>query len=280
MSHEDYKDLLPLYSLGTVEDDEARTLKEHLTTCAECRAEVDQLRDATSALAYAAEPAEPSPELRSRILADVRSLKAQTAARKPGHGVNESYELKSGPTSNVVRMPERSWSSQKFLAIAASLAFVALLASLFVVWSRNQALQAEVARLAGGLNEAQEKLARLEQDSELLNAPTLAVAKLKGTPMAEKAQGKLMYDQKTGRAIFTATNMPPAPKGMAYQLWYIAGTKAMPGAVFTIDASGRGMMRDQLPPEARNASLFAVTLEPANGVPAPTGEKYLLGPAS
>jgi anti-sigma-K factor RskA len=74
--------------------------------------------------------------------------------------------------------------------------------------------------------------------------------------------------------------MPPPPAGKAYQLWYLSGNRAMPGAVFNIDASGRAMMHDQLPPEARDATAFAVTLEPASGVNAPTGEKYLLSPAS
>lgn len=283
MNHEDYKEMLPIYCLGVVEEAEALALKVHLKTCAECRAEVDDWGDTTSAIAYAAGPAEPSPEVRSRILESVRSLNSQAATSrvaKPGQKSDEGPALKSEPTSNVVRMPVRSWSAaQKTLAIAASLVFVALLASLYVVWSRNRALDAEVARLSRGLDEAQERVARLEVDRDILSAPTLAVATLKGTPMAQKAQGKLMYDQKTGRAIFMASNMPPAPPGMAYQLWYIAGTHVMPGAVFSTDASGRATMRDQLPPEALNASVFAVTLEPASGVKAPTGEKYLLGPA-
>lgn len=285
MSHEHYKEMLPLYSLGTLEEAEERALKEHLTTCAECRAELDQWCDSASALAHAAEPAEPSPELRSRILENVRSLNAQPAtvgvrSSRTDESPNTAAESASAD-SNVVHMPVRSWNSQqRVLAVAASLAFVALLASLFVVWSRNQALQVEVARLSRGLDEAQGKLARLEQDSEILNAPTLAVATLKGTAMAQKAQGKLMYDQKTGRAIFTASNLPPAPAGKAYQLWYITGNRAMRGAVFSVDASGRATMRDQLPAEARDATAFAVTLEPAPGVDAPTGEKYLVSAAS
>jgi anti-sigma-K factor RskA len=285
MSHEHYKEMLPLYSLGTLEEAEERALTEHLTTCVECRAELDEWCDTASALAHAAGPAEPSPELRSRILEDVRSLNAQPAtvgvrSSRTRETQNPSAESASAD-SNVMHMPVRSSNfRQQVLAVAASLAFVALLASLFVVWSRNQALQVEVARLSRGLDEAQDKLARLEQDSEILNAPTLAVATLKGTAMAQKAQGKLMYDQKTGRAIFTASNMPPAPAGKAYQLWYITGNRAMRGAVFSVDASGRATMRDQLPAEARDATAFAVTLEPAPGVDAPTGEKYLVSAAS
>lgn len=287
MNHEEYKEMLALYSLGALDETEERALEEHLATCAECRAELGQWRDTASALAYAAEPAEPSEELRARILENVRQMARQPATLKLavsssriGEGPNAADEPASQP-SNVVEMTRRSWSSQeKLLAFAASLAFFALLASLFIVWSRNKALQAEVTRLTRNLYETQDKLARLEQDNEILNAPTLAVATLKGTDVAQKAQAKLMYDRKTGRAILTASDLPPAPAGKAYQLWYIAGNRALPGGVFTTDATGRGTLRDQLPPEAREATAFAVTLEPASGVKAPTGEKYLLTPAS
>lgn len=284
MNHEDYKEMLPLYSLGSVEHAEAMALIEHLPTCAECRAELDHWRDTTSTLAYAAGPAEPSPEVRSHILESVRSLNAQpvgTEAGIHGHQTDNIPKSKFEPSSNLVRLPERGWSfRQKILAIAASLAFLALGASLFSVWTRTQRLQAEVALLSHVLEESQRKLAGLEQDREILSSPTVAVAMLKGTPMAQKAQGKLMYDQRTGRAIFMASDMPPAPAGMAYQLWYIAGTHVMPGAVFSADASGRAMMHDQLAPEARDATVFAVTLEPASGVTSPTGQKYLLSPAT
>lgn len=286
MNHEEYKELLALDSLGALDEAEERALTGHLATCAECRAELDQWRDTASALAYAAEPAEPSAGLRARILENVRQLSRQPPTLKlavPGMSGDrsEGADETVSPVSNVVEMPRRSWSSQeKLLAFAASLAFFALLTSLFVIWSRNKALQAEVTQLTRDLYNTQDKLARVEKDTEILNAPTLAMATLKGTDVAQKAQAKLMYDQKTGRAILTASDLPPAPAGKAYQLWYISGNRALPGGLFTTDASGRGTLRDQLPPEARDATVFAVTLEPASGVKAPTGEKYLLTPTS
>jgi anti-sigma-K factor RskA len=287
MTHQDYKEMLPLYSLEVVEEAEGRALEQHLATCADCRGEVGQWRDTTSMLAYAASPASPAPELRSRIIEALRSSKRKPVARAAsgsGGVVRERSTpgMKSAARdSKAVEFAPRSWKSEhKLLAIAASLALVALIASLFVIWSRNRSLQAEVTRLSSGLDQAQGKLSRLEQDSELINAPTLTVATLKGTSMARKAQGKLMYDQKTGRAIFTASNLPPAPAGMAYQLWYLAGKHPTPGAVFNIDASGNASMRDQLPPEARTVTAFAVTLEPAKGASAPTGKMYLVTPPS
>jgi len=107
------------------------------------------------------------------------------------------------------------------------------------------------------------------------------VTALAGTDLATRAHGKFVYDRDTGRAMLMAYDLPPAPAGKAYQLWFIAeGKPPMPGRVFNTGAAGRAEMHEQLPVEARAASVFAVTLEPAGGVAAPTGGKYLLGSAS
>ena len=82
------------------------------------------------------------------------------------------------------------------------------------------------------------------------------------------------YD-KNGRAILMAKNLPAPPAGKAYQLWFIAGGKPMPGKVFTTDASGAGTLTDSMPSAAMNSPIFAITLEPENGVQAPTGAIYL-----
>jgi anti-sigma-K factor RskA len=78
-----------------------------------------------------------------------------------------------------------------------------------------------------------------------------------------------------------AYNLPPAPAGKAYQLWFISGGKVMPGKVFTPDTTGRVMMNEQVPVANLDAApAFAVTLEPSTGVAVATGEKYLLSPSS
>ena len=79
----------------------------------------------------------------------------------------------------------------------------------------------------------------------------------------------------SGRAILMAKGLPAPPAGKAYQLWFIAGGKPLPGKVFTTDASGAGTLTDNVPSAAMNSPIFAITLEPAGGVPAPTGAIYL-----
>jgi anti-sigma-K factor RskA len=49
----------------------------------------------------------------------------------------------------------------------------------------------------------------------------------------------------------------------------------MPGKVFTPDSTGNGVLEDQMPAVAMNSAVFAVTLEPASGMPTPTGAIFL-----
>jgi anti-sigma-K factor RskA len=284
LRHEDYKEMIVPHALDALETAEARQLDEHLETCAECRAELDSWRETTATLAFAAETAEPSSELRRRILTEARRRPQDSAVRAPQplETVTNGAPEKS---SNVIQFdarPRRAWGAmQTFGAIAASLIIAALAVAFAVLWQRNNALEAEVARLSRDYNEQQIELAQAREDRKLLTATDASVAVLGGTENAAGARARLAYEKSTGRAILVADGLPPAPAGQAYQLWYInQGQPPMPGGVFTTDAAGHGEMREQIPPAGRGASVFAVTLERAGGVPKPEGKAYLQGKAS
>lgn len=297
MKHEDYKELIALDALGLLEgeDDERRALDAHLAECADCRAESNALRDAAASLAYAAPPlaVAPAPELRARILTRVKS--------QPQGDVRLAPPAKSGVTTKITTPPAVSNLSSPdefarrrearevkvsrrllvFGTLAASLAVAALLVSLFMLWQRNERQQAEIALLTQALNRTERDIARLSAERELLAAPAAQTATLAGTKMAERARARLTFDERTGRAMLMASDLPPAPAGKAYQLWFIAaGKPPMPGSVFQTDANGNAEMHDIVPPEGRRAAIYAVTLEPAGGVSAPTGEMYLKSSAS
>ena len=292
MVHEDYKELLALQALDALEATDVRELDAHLATCAECRTELDELRDASSLMTYAANHLEPSAELRSRILGSVAAEKSLTSTK------DETSHAESAAPAAVVplaRPQRRSWNfAQSFGAIAAALALVALLAGLFMLWNRNQALQKEIAQLAQQRAEQQQTLDQLSQVTTeqhqalargrealaMLMAGDAAKFELAGTPMAQKAHAMLAYDRKTGHAMLMVEGLPAAPADKAYQLWFIAGGKPMPGKVFNSDAEGKAMMDDDVPAAAREHAVFAVTLEPKNGVTAPTGQIYLASAAS
>lgn len=294
MRHDEYKDLLALEAVGALSHDESQTLAMHLASCENCRAELDELTEAAASLAYMVAPVAPSPELRARTVSRVSKLRAQ----QDGYSlVKEQSPVR--PTSVVekdVRSGYEGFSAWRLLfgtpalrygAFSALLTIAILSSVLVLVLNRNGELSAEIARLTESLNDARiaaerdrGELVQTREAVEVLTAQEALVVSLAGTEVAPSANAKLAYDRRTGRAVFSVNGLPPAPEGKAYQLWYIADGKPLPGPVFTTARSGETLLQDQVPNAGRNATLFAVTLEPAGGVSAPTGDKYLLGQSS
>jgi anti-sigma-K factor RskA/putative zinc finger protein len=273
MAHEDYKDMLAAQALNALEETEVRDLESHLQSCADCRSQLSEWEGTAARLAFAsleARPLEPSPQLRERILETVR-------ADVTAHGTTtQAVDGFRQQPSNVVPLQRPgTWSSaQTWGAIAAGVVLVGLVATLFVLWKQNREARQELARLTEQVRDAQQQLVQQRQLIEIVAAPGTQMTELAGTKLMPEAHAMLAYD-KNGRAILMAKGLPPPPAGKAYQLWFIAGGKPMPGKVFTTDASGAGTLKDQIPPQARNAAVFAITLEPENGVESPTGEMYL-----
>lgn len=275
MEHEGYQELLALHALDALDASEARSLEEHLNGCAECQSELVELRDATALLAHASTPAAPRDEVRAQIL---NQMRAESRA-KPG-----------ATAANVVPLRPRTASSAwpRLLQLAAAVAFVALLLGIVVFWRRDLRQRREIAQLSHQLNSRERELARdrevLARQRDvfaLLNSPDAKKMELAGSPTAQDARAMFVFDQKSGHAMLMTEGLPMAPRDMAYEVWFIPkGHSPMPGKMFTVDASGRAMVTDEMPLEARQNSVIAITLEPKVGSAAPTGPIYLSSPAS
>jgi len=276
MEHQDYRELLELHALDALEPSEARVLEEHLSTCAECGAELIRLRNAAGLLAHAATPAEPRPELRARIMSSIAATKQrdQPVAPSPARVV----PLKSRVERNI-------WTIG--LRLAAGVAFVALLIGILVLWRRDVKMRQEIAQLSREVNTQQHELVRdrdvLGRQREalaLLNSPTAKKMELAGT-QTQGTRGTFVFDQKTGRAILMAEGLPATPADKAYEVWFIPkGHSPMPGKIFTVDASGHAMLPTQMPAEAMDGATVAITLEPKKGSAVPTGAIYLSSPST
>lgn len=300
MRHEEYKELIALDAVGALDAGEAGALGRHLAECEECRREARELVETAAVMAYAVEPVAPPAALRERVLERARSTETVLPFKRPAreaHGDGPNVvALGDGP--NVARPPSSPGANKLvgtfgvlasrppllFGALAASVAIIFLGALALMLNARNRELTAEVARLSQSLGRAQEEalLAREEsvrttEINSVVTAPDALVAVINGTEAAPGARARLVMDKRTGRAVLAAHGLPPAPAGKAYQLWYIAGGKPLPGATFTTDPAGRALLSDRVPEAGRDASLFAVTLEPAGGVQSPTGGMYLRG---
>ena len=274
MTHENYKELLAAKALSALDAADARALNTHLESCADCQSEIVELEDAAGLLAFAAEPLEPAASIRERILTSVRA--EDRAQRLISDRVSPEVSRDLANVLTFERPPRNVWASLgSFGALAATVTFVGLIIALLVLWQQNRTMQNELAQLKAGMKQAQAQLDRQRAMAEILTSPGAHMMKLTGTNVAPGAHAMLAYD-KTGHAMLMAKGLPGAPEGMAYQLWYIKDNKKMPGKVFTPDAAGNGMLEDQIPAVARDAAVFAITLEPKSGVEVPTGSIYLL----
>jgi anti-sigma-K factor RskA len=260
MVHEEYKEMLSAHALAALDREAEHTLNEHLSQCATCQEELDRWNASAAALALAADLVEPSPKVRERILDHIRA---------------EGQSAYGSQVLSFKQPPRNVWQSIGSLgAIAAAVIFAALLVSLIIIWQQNRAAKTELARLSNQTQSLREDLARKEEALQLLTTPGAKMTELTATNMAPGASAKLAFD-KNGHAMLMAKGLPAAPSGKAYQLWYIVGNKPMPGKVFTPDSAGNGVLQDQIPAVAMNSSVFAVTLEPASGMPSPTGAIFL-----
>jgi anti-sigma-K factor RskA len=274
--HQQYQEPLALHALDALDAAEARSLEEHLASCAECRAALIEWRDATGLLAYASTPSAPSDELRSRILAAAR-----TETRAP----------QAASSAKVVPMPiapRRSNLWPNLLKIAAAIAIVGLLIGMIVFWRRDVRMQRDIARLTRERNRTADQLAR-ERDARakehdavaMLNSRDTKKMELAGTQTAQNARGTFVFDPKTGRGMLLTEGLPTAPADKAYEVWFIPkGHTPMPGKMFTVDSSGRAMVSGEIPLEARANAVIAITLEPKKGSAAPTSAIYLSSPSS
>ncbi len=67
-AHQEYADAIAAYALNALDAADARALEAHLSTCADCRAELDELRRVVGGIGLSAIAEEPPRELRTRIV--------------------------------------------------------------------------------------------------------------------------------------------------------------------------------------------------------------------
>jgi anti-sigma-K factor RskA len=238
-AHEELKANAAGYVLGSLDPEERRAFESHLSGCAECAEEVASLRPVVGALATAVPQVTPRAELRARVLAGAASGQAQSR--------RSAWETRVG-----------GW-----LPLAAAI-IIAVGAGVYAV------------RLQRQIGELQARFDQAQATTAVLAAPDLARIDLQGQQVAPDARARALWSRSRG-LVFTAANLPPAPAGKAYQVWVVTAQAPISAGLLTPDPSGAGTQFYMTPADIAPPVAVAVTLEPAGGVPAPTGERFLVG---
>ena|SRR5688572_17053428 len=265
MTHDALRELTGAYALGALSGEEKRALEAHLASCAECAAEVRAFSDVAHGLGKAVPQIDPPAALRARVVAHVENMASGSAAPRAS---------RSGSTQR--------FSGAGWLALAASLVAAVLGFYALSLRERVDNLQRELLDARQRAAAAEEKFktvqvraANLERTAEILGAPDVTDIKLQGTGPGKTASGRAFVSRSRG-VVFLAQNLPPLEPGKTYQLWVVPeGGNPVNAGIFVPDPAGTAAITTAL--NVPNPTTVAVTLEPAGGVPAPTGDFYLLG---
>ena len=244
-----------LYALGVLEGEEKSSLETHLADCADCARKLNEARGRIALLALAAPPHSPPGRVREKLLQQVRG-----EARPPA----KESEPRAGFFGN--------W----WAAVWAPATIVLAVLTVFL-WVSNKQLNLQLQRLRDQVAEQAKKNLETQALLEFKTAPDTMKVALNPMPEMPKAWAQVEYNSRLGMIAYNG-DMPMPPSDMTYQLWLVpaSGSRVNAG-VFWPQPGGKGASFMKQVPPGMAAKAFAVTVEPAGGMPQPTGPKVLIG---
>ena len=256
--HERLEELAHLYPLGGLDPDEKLLVDRHLATgCETCeRLLLDSLRVAGQLL-HAVDPMPPSPRVKQELLDRVQRDQGRAAGQ-----------------ATVTRTPARAW-----LGLAASLvAAVGLGIYALSLQSESDALRSALLQEEASRQAADARAAELESRLAMLTAPGARAVSLSGQGDSAGARARAFLDPDNGQLLLYVYDLPPLPAGQTYQLWVIVEGMPFSAGTFDVDPDGNARFdAEPLPTVDAGATVaLAVTVEPAGGVPQPTGPMVLV----
>jgi anti-sigma factor RsiW len=257
LTHDEAVELAAPYVLGALDPEEDAAVREHLRSCPESHAEFEELGSVVPALAEAVEPAEPSPALKSRIL-------AAAAAERTGSAPVVSAPVAAAPVVAAPVAAEApipidsrrqgpspvSW----FLVAAAGIAVVALVAVNLLTLGRLNASE----------QYARDVAAVLETGSQPGAVTAVLAPTESGGPRGLAAVGP------DGTVTMAVQDLDPTSGSEVYEGWAIVGDAApVPLGGFTVGDGGTGRLDGTGVPAEPGVTL-ALTREPGPGAQTPT----------
>ena len=253
-----------LYALGALEGDEKRAIESHLAQCAECAQKLAEARGRVAMFAFASPRVDPSPAVKQRLMAQVRT--------------EAGAERAAAAASTLRRAPERApgfFSGWRAVLVPA---FAVLVIATGLLLLQNRRLDIELVALHAAAEQQQKQLDEAREAADLIGANDTVTVSLAQQPGQPQGTAHVMYNMKMGKLMFDG-EVTPAPAAKSYQLWVIPSDgKPINAGVFNpVTGHADHWMMDM--PPGLSPKMFAVTLEPSGGMPQPTGPMVLMGKA-
>lgn len=221
------------YALGSLDPEQVDDFKEHLKTCKRCQEELRWLAPAVRALPEAVEPQTPPPELKVRLMAEVRADAEADARRARAEDRRERAAAGDGFSGWLggLRIGGLTWKP------LAGLALVILVVAGGIGYAVGN----------GGGNDQTHTWELKAEENEGIAA----------TVVREGEKGEIHL-----------TGLEPLPKGKVLEAWVEREGKVEPvPALFAPDKAGNASTTIE---NLNNVTIVMVTREPAGGSKTPT----------
>ncbi len=234
---EDPSSLLAAYALHALSREDEAAVDAYLAAHPDAADDLTMLKEAAAMLPYGVPSITPSPQLRLRLMADVY----QDALSEAGE------PQRAPPPVSLERARARRergliWQFAAVILLVLTLGFGSWAVSL----NRDLSDKDQVIAAAG------------------MAKPVLAT-----TPNAS-ARGELLRLANNQAAVLTITGLPALASGHIYQVWFINGSTPVGAGLFSpnTDGSWSGLVHGNV----TQAQAIAISVEPAGGSAAPTGD--------
>jgi anti-sigma-K factor RskA len=265
-----------LYALGALEADEKLAIESHVASCAACAEKLAEARGRISLLALAAPPVAPSAVVKERLMQRVRAAVREDEERSAS-AIKPVRTISPAPRPPVKSERTAGAFSRWWAAVLVPAAAVLAIATI-LLWTENRQLDRRLAALRAAAQQQEQQLAQARAVADLIESRdtiTVALAQQPGQPSGD---AHVIYNAKMGMLMYDG-EIAPAPAAKSYQLWLVpAAGQPISVGVFNPVAGQPDHLLTNLP-QGLVPKAFAVTLEPAGGMPQPTGPMVLVGPA-
>lgn len=258
------------YLLGALPPNEMAAIEKHLSTeCGACLQEIKELQEVLASLACSTPLATPSDQVRQKLMARAQS------------------EIRPQKPLKLVPMPKRAWYKTPLNLlgkVAAALIVLVVLAEtvLLVHINKKARLTKELAQVQEQkIQVLQTELSQKQKDISNIESSIKTSRKMVAldSKLISNASGKAFWDTDQNDWRFYISDLPNAPKGRVYQLWFITDKQELiSGGTFQTNEKGFMELRLATPRNCKNIFEVAISLEPEGGSQTPTGAIYLSGP--
>lgn len=242
MTTYDLHTLTGAYALHALDEEERGRFERHAADCEACAQEVRELT-ATAARLGLAEAADTTPELKTRVMRRITTVRQEAPRTAPA--------TPPVPALRRVRRPRglSRWALAACVAAAAAFGGTA-------VWQHDRAQEART--------QARDAERRTADLTAVLAAPD---AKSRTARLTGGAGGTVVVSAARDKAVFISSGMAKPPSGKVYQLWFDdAGTMRSAGLMDPHRTSEAVLLDGKL----AKASGMGITVEPAGGSARPT----------